>query len=135
MATQKGREDRRVQRTRQVLQQAFVDVMREKGEAHRGLWGLEKSFAATSTQEITTRANVNRGTFYLHFPDKYMLADAVVRQRFHQQLASALPPEPRWDSQDLAAAHPGSLERPRREVSPPTAAIARAGSTGGTSRP
>lgn len=101
MATQKGREDRRIQRTRQALQQAFVDVMREKGEAHRGLWGLEKSFAATSTQEITTRANVNRGTFYLHFPDKYMLADAVVRQRFHQQLASALPPEPRWDSRTL----------------------------------
>lgn len=101
MATQKRQEDRRIQRTRQVLQQAFVDVVREKGAAHRGLRGLEKSFATTSIQEITTRANVNRGTFYLHFTDKYMLADAVVRERFQQQLASTLPPEPRWDRRTL----------------------------------
>jgi AcrR family transcriptional regulator len=101
MASQKRREDRRIQRTRQVLQQAFVDVVREKGEALRSLWEMEKGFAATSIQEITARANVNRGTFYLHFTDKYMLADAVVRERFHQQLASVLPPEPRWDSKTL----------------------------------
>jgi AcrR family transcriptional regulator len=101
MANQKRREDRRIQRTRQVLQQAFVDVVREKGEALRSLREIEKCFAATSIQEITTRANVNRGTFYLHFTDKYMLADAVVRERFHQQLASVLPPEPRWDRRTL----------------------------------
>jgi AcrR family transcriptional regulator len=101
MANQKRREDRRIQRTRQVLQQAFVDVMREKGEALRSLPEIEKCFAATSIQEITARANVNRGTFYLHFTDKYMLADAVVRERFHQQLASVLPSEPRWDRRTL----------------------------------
>jgi AcrR family transcriptional regulator len=101
MADQKRREDRRIQRTRQVLQQAFVDVVREKGEAHRSLPELEKCFATTSIQEITERANVNRGTFYLHFTDKYMLADAVVREQFHQQLASVLPPEPRWDTRTL----------------------------------
>ena len=101
MATQKKREDRRIQRTRQVLQQAFVEVVREKGVAVTSFRGIEKSFAATSIQEITERANVNRGTFYLHFTDKYMLADAVVRERFHQQLASVLPPEPRWDRRTL----------------------------------
>ena len=97
MVTQKRREDRRIQRTRQLLQQAFVDVVREKGKTLTSLREMEKCFAATSIQEITARANVNRGTFYLHFTDKYMLADAVVRERFHQQLASVLPPEPRWD--------------------------------------
>lgn len=97
MATQKRREDRRIQRTRQLLQQAFVDVVREKGKAITSLREMEKCFAATSIQEITARANVNRGTFYLHFTDKYMLADAVVRERFHQQLASVLPHEARWD--------------------------------------
>jgi AcrR family transcriptional regulator len=101
MANQKRREDRRIQRTRQVLQQAFVDVVREKGEALRSLPEIEKCFAATSIQEITARANVNRGTFYLHFTDKYMLADAVVRERFHQQLASVLPSEPRWERRTL----------------------------------
>jgi AcrR family transcriptional regulator len=101
MANQERREDRRIQRTRQVLKQAFVEVMREKGEALRSLREIEKGFAATSIQEITARANVNRGTFYLHFRDKYMLVDAVVRERFHQQLTSVLPPEPRWDRKTL----------------------------------
>ena len=97
MATQKRREDRRIQRTRQLLQQAFVDVVREKGKAMTSLREIEKCFAATSIREITERANVNRGTFYLHFTDKYMLADAVVHEQFRQQLASALPHEARWD--------------------------------------
>ncbi len=101
MATQKKQEDRRIQRTRQALQQAFVDVVREKGQMYGSFREVEKSFAGTSIQEITERANVNRGTFYLHFTDKYMLADTVVRERFHQQLISALPPEPRWDSRTL----------------------------------
>jgi AcrR family transcriptional regulator len=101
MATQKRREDRRIQRTRQVLLQAFVEVVREKGLATTGIREIEKRFAATSVQEITERANVNRGTFYLHFTDKYMLADAVIREQFHQQLTSVLPPEPRWDRRTL----------------------------------
>jgi len=101
MATQKRREDRRIQRTRQLLQQAFVDVVREKGKAQTSFREIEKRLAATSIQVITERANVNRGTFYLHFTDKYMLADAVVRERFHQQLASVLPPEPGWDRRTL----------------------------------
>src|SRR5450631_2352293 len=101
MANQKRREDRRIQRTRQVLQQAFLEIVQEKGLAAPSIREIEKGFVATSIQEITARANVNRGTFYLHFTDKYMLADAVVRERFHQQLASVLPPEPGWDSRTL----------------------------------
>lgn len=101
MVTRKRREDRRIQRTRQVLQQAFVDVMREKGPALRSLPEIEKCFIATSIQEITERANVNRGTFYLHFTDKYMLADSVARERFRQQLISVLPPDPQWERKTL----------------------------------
>ena len=101
MADQKRREDRRIERTRQVLQQALVEVVREKGEARRSLREIEKCFAATSIQEITARANLNRGTFYLHFTDKYMLVDAVIREQFHQQLASILPSEARWDRKNL----------------------------------
>lgn len=101
MATRKGHEDRRIQRTRQALQQAFVDVVREKGKTLANFREVEKSFAATSIQEITERANVNRGTFYLHFTDKYMLADVTARERFHQHLASLLPPDPRWERRTL----------------------------------
>jgi AcrR family transcriptional regulator len=101
MTTRKRREDRRIQRTRQVLQQAFVEVVREKSFAMTSIREMEKCFAATSIQEITERANVNRGTFYLHFTDKYMLVDTVVRERFHQQLANVLPPDLRWDKRTL----------------------------------
>src|SRR5487761_486296 len=68
MATTQKRVDRRVERTRHILQQAFREVVQAKG------------FAATSIQDITERANLNRGTFYLHFADKYTLLDTFVRE-------------------------------------------------------
>lgn len=89
MTTGKKREDRRIQRTRQALQQAFVEVVREKG------------FSATSIQDITERANVNRGTFYLHFTDKYMLVDTFVREDFQRLLANALPSTSCWNRETL----------------------------------
>src|SRR3954469_9597785 len=85
MTISSQRPDRRVQRTRQVLQQAFMDVIQEKG------------FAATSIHDITERADLNRGTFYLHFEDKYQLLDAVMREQFHKLLASRLPAAPSWN--------------------------------------
>jgi AcrR family transcriptional regulator len=89
MTISKRRVDRRVQRTRQVLRQAFTEVIQEKG------------FAATSIQDITERANVNRGTFYLHFTDKYMLLDTFVREDFQHLLANTLPPTSQWDRRTL----------------------------------
>jgi AcrR family transcriptional regulator len=71
--------DPRVKRTRQLLLQAFRELFEEKG------------FSAMSIQDITARATVNRGTFYAHFPDKYALLDAFIRDQFHQTLASKLP--------------------------------------------
>ena len=70
--------DRRAQRTRQVLRQAFLEVAREKG------------VMTASIQEITERANVSRGTFYAHYADKYALIDAIVREEF-QRLVGTLP--------------------------------------------
>jgi len=83
------RTDRRVARTRQVLQQAFHEIAREKG------------FAATSVQDITERANVNRGTFYAHYADKYALYDAIVREEFRHLLERTLPPVSQWDQRTL----------------------------------
>ncbi|WP_201366733.1 TetR/AcrR family transcriptional regulator [Dictyobacter formicarum] len=101
MTTQKRSEDRRIQRTRQGLQQAFKEIVQEKGPAARGIGSIEKGFLAMSIQDITERANVNRGTFYLHFADKYMLVDTIIREQFHQTLVSALPPSPQWDRRTL----------------------------------
>jgi AcrR family transcriptional regulator len=47
-----------VQRTRQLLRDALVSLIREKG------------FAALSVQEIIDRAKVGRATFYAHFDNK-----------------------------------------------------------------
>jgi len=53
--------DRRVQRTRKLLQEALVSLM------------IEKGYEATTVQDIIDRANVGRATFYAHFADKETL--------------------------------------------------------------
>jgi AcrR family transcriptional regulator len=53
-----ARTDRRVLRTRQLLQGALLALIREKG------------FEALSVQDIIDRANVGRATFYAHFDNK-----------------------------------------------------------------
>ncbi len=103
MTTLKRKEDRRIQRTRQMLQQAFKEITREKNESVMGIWGAEKGLQAMSIQEITERANVNRGTFYLHFADKYLLAETVIREQFRQLVTATLPSSPRWDEKTLHA--------------------------------
>ncbi len=54
----KGQVDRRVQRTRQLLQQALLDLI------------LEKGYAVITVQDILDRANLGRSTFYAHYRDK-----------------------------------------------------------------
>ena len=66
--------DPRVKRTRQLLEQAFLEVVSEKG------------FQAVSVQDIAEKAGVNRATFYDHFTDKYELLDYSVRQSFRQEI-------------------------------------------------
>jgi AcrR family transcriptional regulator len=86
---------------------------------------MERCFTATSIQEITERANVNRGTFYLHYADKYLLADDVVRERFQQQIAHTLSPDARWDSttiRQLSRAILSSLEE-KFGHQPPTSLV------------
>lgn len=50
--------DRRVRRTRQLLQEALLALI------------LKKGFDAITVQEVIDRANVGRSTFYAHFQDK-----------------------------------------------------------------
>lgn len=53
--------DLRVVRTKQAIQDALVELIEEKG------------FEAVTVKDITTRARINRGTFYAHYQDKYDL--------------------------------------------------------------
>lgn len=83
------RTDRRIQRTRQLLQRAFEEILHEK------------NFVDLTIQDITERANLNRGTFYIHFEDKYRLLDVFVREKFRQLMATRAPSPPQWNRQTL----------------------------------
>ena len=54
----KNKTDRRIQRTRQALRKALLELNKEKG------------YDSISVEEITQRANLGRATFYLHYKDK-----------------------------------------------------------------
>lgn len=58
--------DRRIIRTKQVIRDALVTLIEEKG------------FDALTVKDITQRANINRGTFYLHYRDKFDLLEQTV---------------------------------------------------------
>lgn len=55
--------DRRIQKSKQAIMEAFMALV------------LEKDLENITIGEIAEKANVNRGTIYLHFTDKYDLRD------------------------------------------------------------
>ncbi|EPX60800.1 regulatory protein, TetR [Cystobacter fuscus DSM 2262] len=60
-------EDPRAHRSRAMLRDALLGLMRERG------------FDSISVQDITERAQLNRSTFYLHYRDKDELLTHVMR--------------------------------------------------------
>ncbi len=66
------RVDPRVRRTRKLLMEAFLGLMKEQ------------SFRSITIQGIAARAGVNRATFYSHFEDKYDLLNAFVCEGFEE---------------------------------------------------
>jgi AcrR family transcriptional regulator len=62
----KNATDRRVQKTLQLLQNALVELISEKG------------YDAVTIQEILDRANVGRSTFYAHFENKDHLLNSIL---------------------------------------------------------
>jgi len=74
-----GKEDPRVRRTRELLLQAFTDILMDKGFHH------------LTIQDIAERAGVNRVTFYGHFSDKYAILEYWLREQFQQQVVSQCP--------------------------------------------
>ncbi|MWV43032.1 TetR family transcriptional regulator [Paenibacillus sp. HJL G12] len=55
--------DRRILRTKALIRDALTELIEEKG------------FEALTVKDITSRAQMNRGTFYLHYRDKYDLLE------------------------------------------------------------
>ncbi|MCG7407191.1 TetR/AcrR family transcriptional regulator [Paenibacillus sp. ACRRX] len=57
--------DRRVKRTKRKIRRALIELLNEK------------DFGAVTVQDIAERADINRGTFYLHYQDKYDLFERM----------------------------------------------------------
>ena len=75
--------DPRVVRTRQLLREALVALI------------LERGYDAISIQDITDRAGLRRATFYLHYRDKDELLLGLLRDTLDelmQQMAQQAPP-------------------------------------------
>jgi len=75
--------DRRIQRTRQILQDALMGLI------------LEKGYDAVTVQDVIDRANVGRSTFYSHFQDKddlFLSGFELLRDQFEQHLLNQSPP-------------------------------------------
>lgn len=58
--------DRRVAKTRKQIVTAFFELLKKK------------SFEKITIQDIADKADINRGTVYLHFSDKYALMDYCI---------------------------------------------------------
>ena len=63
--------DRRIQKTRTAINKAFLELL------------SEKDFDQITINDISDRANINRGTLYLHFKDKYDLLDKCIEEQLN----------------------------------------------------
>lgn len=64
--------DRRIVKTQEALKKAVIDLM------------SEKNFDDITIQHIADRANVNRGTIYLHYQDKFDLLDKLIEAHLNE---------------------------------------------------
>ena len=65
-----GTTDPRILRSRRMLMDALARLL------------MKKEFEEISVQEIADEATLNRATFYLHYPDKNALVQALTASRF-----------------------------------------------------
>lgn len=63
--------DRRITKSQDAIKKALIELM------------SEKSFNNITIQDISDRANVNRGTIYLHYSDKFDLLDRIMEEHIN----------------------------------------------------
>ncbi|WP_339272385.1 TetR/AcrR family transcriptional regulator [Paenibacillus sp. FSL W8-0426] len=64
--------DRRIAKTQEALKKAVIELMREK------------NFDDITIQDIADQADLNRGTIYLHYQDKYDLLDKLIESHMNE---------------------------------------------------
>jgi AcrR family transcriptional regulator len=63
--------DRRILKTQEALKKAVIELM------------SEKNFDDITIQDLSDRANVSRGTIYLHYLDKFDLLDKLIEEHIN----------------------------------------------------
>lgn len=66
--------DPRAVRTKNLIKESFVQLLEEK------------DFKYITIKDITTKATINRATFYAHYLDKYILLEELVIDCFEEML-------------------------------------------------
>jgi AcrR family transcriptional regulator len=79
--------DRRIVRTRESIRDAMINLIEEVG------------FESIAIKDIANRANINRGTFYLHYHDKFDLLDQTENE-IVEDLKEILIKESNWGFED-----------------------------------
>lgn len=74
--TIRNKTDRRILRTKEAINRAFLEVF------------SEKKFDRITINDISERANVNRGTIYLHYTDKYDLLNKCINDHLDKMILS-----------------------------------------------
>jgi AcrR family transcriptional regulator len=63
--------DRRITKSQEAIKKALIELM------------SEKNFDNITIQDIADKANVNRGTIYLHYLDKFDLLDKIMEEHIN----------------------------------------------------
>jgi AcrR family transcriptional regulator len=111
--------DRRVRRTQRALKEAFLALV------------LENGYDKVSIEDITTRADVARATFYAHFPHKEALLNAVFAE-----MVADIAPRVMPDSTPSAVVLTGAVEEAYRHAAklPDLYRVCLSGAAGGIAR-
>ncbi|RAS75126.1 TetR/AcrR family transcriptional regulator [Priestia endophytica] len=64
--------DRRITKSQEAIKKAVIELM------------SDKNFDDITIQDIADRANVNRGTIYLHYLDKFDLLDKIIEEHINE---------------------------------------------------
>lgn len=74
---EKRKEYRSAVRSRRLIRQAFLELLRQK------------PYEKITVTDIVTRADINRSTFYAHYPDVRGLVEEIVGETISQSFALA----------------------------------------------
>lgn len=89
MSTHTNPNDPRVIRSRQLLQKALLELLRES------------PFQFISVSDLTKRAKLNRATFYLHYLDKFDLLAKTARDTFIAAINEHIPDWQHFKVEDI----------------------------------